>query len=144
MEAGADCSDLLLEALGRRILHEPMRLGVFIVPREAESMRGIAKHTNVRELVDDGWLHLFRIGDECRTCLRDLENLKWKACTGRNTGRCSLLTIRNGCTWPRKSMRDRLRRSKPHRAPPTSQCLLTMSNGLVSVRIWLSCANGPP
>ena len=62
-----------------------MCLGIFIEPREAESTQVIAKHASVHELVDDGWLHLFGIGDECRTCPRDLENLKWEARTDRNT-----------------------------------------------------------
>jgi uncharacterized protein YbcC (UPF0753/DUF2309 family) len=47
---------------GRRFVHEPLRLNVFIeAPREA--ITGvIAKHSGVRDLLDNGWVHLFAIG----------------------------------------------------------------------------------
>jgi uncharacterized protein YbcC (UPF0753/DUF2309 family) len=42
-------------------MHEPLRLSVF-VEAPAEAIDGIiAKHALVRQLVENGWLHLFRI-----------------------------------------------------------------------------------
>lgn len=47
---------------GRRWMHEPLRLSVFIeAPREAID-DVIARHGMVRDLVDNSWLHLFGIG----------------------------------------------------------------------------------
>ena len=51
---------------GERWMHAPLRLSVFIeAPRSA--IDGVlAKHTKVRELVDNEWLHLFQIDSEER------------------------------------------------------------------------------
>jgi len=46
---------------GRRWMHEPLRLSVFVEAPEAPIEDIIARHQLVRELVDNGWLHLFRI-----------------------------------------------------------------------------------
>lgn len=47
---------------GRKFVHEPVRLSVFI-EASRESLEGvIAKHEPVRQLLDNGWVHLFRIG----------------------------------------------------------------------------------
>lgn len=49
---------------GRRWMHEPLRLTVVIdAPREAIE-RVIAKHRVVRQLLDHGWLHLWRFDPE--------------------------------------------------------------------------------
>ncbi len=49
---------------GRTWVHEPLRLSVFIeAPAEAMD-EVIARHELVHQLVDNGWLHLFRIDDE--------------------------------------------------------------------------------
>jgi uncharacterized protein YbcC (UPF0753/DUF2309 family) len=48
---------------GQRWMHEPLRLTVIIdAPREAIE-RVIARHATVRQLFDNGWLHLWRFGD---------------------------------------------------------------------------------
>lgn len=47
---------------GRSWVHEPLRLSVFIEAPEAPIDDIIARHDLVRELVDNGWLHLLRIG----------------------------------------------------------------------------------
>jgi uncharacterized protein YbcC (UPF0753/DUF2309 family) len=49
---------------GDRWMHEPLRLSVFIeAPRDMiETV--IANHDLVRQLVDNGWLYLFRIDPE--------------------------------------------------------------------------------
>lgn len=63
---------------GQKWMHEPLRLSVFIeAPREAISMI-LEKHQNVRELFDNGWLHLFAIEDEGKTTHRYLPGLNWE------------------------------------------------------------------
>jgi uncharacterized protein YbcC (UPF0753/DUF2309 family) len=48
---------------GQRWMHEPLRLSVFI-EAPAEAMDDIiARHDLVRQLVENHWLHLFRIDD---------------------------------------------------------------------------------
>lgn len=49
---------------GRRWVHEPLRLSVFIEAPEAAMDDIIARHALVRQLVENGWLHLFRIGED--------------------------------------------------------------------------------
>jgi hypothetical protein len=49
---------------GKRWVHEPLRLSVFI-EAPAEAMDDIiARHELVRQLVNNGWLNLFRIADD--------------------------------------------------------------------------------
>jgi uncharacterized protein YbcC (UPF0753/DUF2309 family) len=64
---------------GARYVHEPLRLNVFIeAPRE--TVYGvIAKHAQVRELVDHGWVHLFMIEDEGRAFARYVPGGGWTA-----------------------------------------------------------------
>ena len=49
---------------GQRWIHEPMRLSVYLQAPEAPIDEIIAKHELVRQLVDNGWLHLFRLDDD--------------------------------------------------------------------------------
>ncbi|MBV5330909.1 DUF2309 family protein, partial [bacterium] len=49
---------------GRRWVHEPVRLSVFIEAPETAIDAIIARHELVRQLVDHGWLHLLRIGED--------------------------------------------------------------------------------
>ncbi len=49
---------------GRCWVHEPLRLSVFIEAPEAAMDDVIARHELVRQLVENGWLHLFRIGED--------------------------------------------------------------------------------
>jgi uncharacterized protein YbcC (UPF0753/DUF2309 family) len=44
---------------GRRAVHEPLRLNVFIEAPRAAVAGVIAKHAPVRQLLDNGWVHLF-------------------------------------------------------------------------------------
>jgi uncharacterized protein YbcC (UPF0753/DUF2309 family) len=49
---------------GRRFVHEPLRLNVFIeAPLEAMSAV-IARNAGVRDLVENRWLHLFALDDQ--------------------------------------------------------------------------------
>lgn len=56
---------------GKRWVHEPLRLSVFIEAPESAMDDIIARHDLVRQLVDNGWLHLFRIGDDGQTYRRE-------------------------------------------------------------------------
>tara|TARA_Y100001937_G_scaffold23899_1_gene34263 strand:- start:318388 stop:320850 length:2463 start_codon:yes stop_codon:yes gene_type:complete len=46
---------------GQRLVHEPLRLSVFIEAPEDAIESIIRKHQAVRDLVDNGWLHLLQI-----------------------------------------------------------------------------------
>ncbi len=48
---------------GTRWMHEPLRLGVFIAAPAAAIDAVIARHETVRQLVENAWLHLFRLDD---------------------------------------------------------------------------------
>ncbi|MBK5941756.1 YbcC family protein [Halochromatium roseum] len=49
---------------GKRWVHEPMRLSVYLQAPQAPIDDIIAKHPLVREMLDNGWLHLFRMDDD--------------------------------------------------------------------------------
>ena len=49
---------------GKRWVHEPLRLSVFIEAPEAAIDDIIARHELVRQLIENGWLHLFRIDED--------------------------------------------------------------------------------
>ncbi len=63
---------------GKRLVHEPLRLNVFIEAPLAEIERIINKHAAVAELVDNGWVHLFALTDEGRQCHRYTGGLQWQ------------------------------------------------------------------
>ena len=63
---------------GERLIHEPLRLSVFIeAPIEAMNAV-IEKHDGVRQLVDNGWLYLFAMADEGRSVHRYTGGLTWE------------------------------------------------------------------
>jgi uncharacterized protein YbcC (UPF0753/DUF2309 family) len=48
---------------GERLIHEPLRLSV-VIAAPVDAINGVmAKHASVRELVDNGWIHLFAMTD---------------------------------------------------------------------------------
>jgi len=49
---------------GQNFRHTPLRLSVFIQAPQAPIDRIIVDSDTVRRLVDNGWLHLFRLGDD--------------------------------------------------------------------------------
>jgi len=55
---------------GKRWVHEPLRLSVFLEAPETAIDDIIARQELVRQLVDNGWLHLFRIADDGSTTRR--------------------------------------------------------------------------
>ncbi|MDI1254104.1 DUF2309 domain-containing protein [Thermomonas sp.] len=63
---------------GERLIHEPMRLSVVIHAPLAAIGAVIAKHASVRQLVDNGWLHLFAMGDAGTPLQRYIGNLCWE------------------------------------------------------------------
>jgi len=62
---------------GQRWVHEPLRLSVFIEAPEAAMDDIISRHEMVRQLVENGWLHLFRIADD-GVVYRRLSNADWQ------------------------------------------------------------------
>ena len=67
---------------GKRLVHEPLRLNVFIEAPTEQIDATLEKHANVRELVDNRWLHLFALADEGKTCLRYAEVGVWEPALG--------------------------------------------------------------
>jgi uncharacterized protein YbcC (UPF0753/DUF2309 family) len=49
---------------GQRWVHEPVRLSVFLQAPQSAIDDIIARHELVRQMVDHGWLHLFRMDDD--------------------------------------------------------------------------------
>ena len=49
---------------GQRFVHEPLRLNVVIAAPEASMDRILEQNPNVRDLVDNGWLHLHALRDD--------------------------------------------------------------------------------
>jgi hypothetical protein len=44
---------------GERLMHEPLRLSVFVEATQLDIEKILAKHAGVRELIENGWVHLF-------------------------------------------------------------------------------------
>jgi uncharacterized protein YbcC (UPF0753/DUF2309 family) len=63
---------------GETWMHEPVRLSALIEAPRADIDAVIAKHESVRQLVENGWLHLFAIEDEGRVIVRRGENGAWQ------------------------------------------------------------------
>ena len=63
---------------GERLVHEPMRLNVVIEAPISALNAIIAKHASVRALLDNGWLHLYALGDEGAITHRYIGGLKWE------------------------------------------------------------------
>ncbi|MGD8824666.1 MAG: DUF2309 domain-containing protein [Myxococcales bacterium] len=62
---------------GNRFVHEPLRLSVFVEAPLDQIETILAKHDGVRALVQNGWLHLFALADEGRSCLRYDGDHRW-------------------------------------------------------------------
>jgi hypothetical protein len=64
---------------GRKFVHEPTRLNVFIAA-PTEAIDGvISRREAVRELLDNRWLHLIALSDDGRPAARYRGELKWEA-----------------------------------------------------------------
>ena len=64
---------------GETWMHEPVRLSVLIEAPRTDIDAVIAKHESVRQLVENGWLHLFAIEDEGRVIVRRHSSESWHA-----------------------------------------------------------------
>ncbi len=63
---------------GVTLRHDPLRLSVFIEAPEAAMNDVLRAHPAVRQLLDNGWLHLFSIADEGRVIRRYRGALAWE------------------------------------------------------------------
>ncbi|SDX54397.1 YbcC family protein [Thiocapsa roseopersicina] len=64
---------------GRRWIHEPLRLSVVLQAPETPIEEIIARHALVRQLLDNGWLHLFRWDDRDGSIRRRVPGCGWGA-----------------------------------------------------------------
>jgi uncharacterized protein YbcC (UPF0753/DUF2309 family) len=62
---------------GKQWMHEPMRLSVFLEAPQAAIDDIIARHELVRQMLDNGWLHLFRM-DEAGDIQRRVPGTGWE------------------------------------------------------------------
>ncbi len=63
---------------GTRWIHEPLRLHVFIEAPRDRIAAVLAKHENVRQLVDHGWVLLFAIEDDGKSYSRCRPGAQWE------------------------------------------------------------------
>lgn len=66
---------------GVRLIHEPLRLSVFIAAPVDAIEAILARHESVRQLFDHGWAHLFAMGTAADSFQRYAGNLKWEQTT---------------------------------------------------------------
>jgi len=64
---------------GEGFVHQPVRLNV-VIEAPIQAMNGVLeRHESVRQLLDNGWLHLFAMDDEGRVSHRYAGGLAWEA-----------------------------------------------------------------
>ena len=66
---------------GKTLRHEPVRLTVIIEAPAAMIEHVLANHTEVRELVENHWVHLTRIDPLDNRCYRFIHGRQWQAVT---------------------------------------------------------------
>lgn len=64
---------------GKRFIHEPLKLNVFVAAPKERINRVITKQEHVRQLVDHGWVHLFAIKNNAQECDRYISHLNWRS-----------------------------------------------------------------
>ncbi|WOJ95487.1 DUF2309 domain-containing protein [Congregibacter brevis] len=62
---------------GEKFIHEPRRLSVFLAAPISAINRILEKHPQLRQLADNGWLHLFAVYDEGKVVARYTGELQW-------------------------------------------------------------------
>lgn len=67
---------------GERYIHEPLRLSVVIEAPLPAITAVIARHEQVRQLLDHGWLHLFAMDESGRVAHRYHGDLAWQPMDG--------------------------------------------------------------
>ena len=65
---------------GENYIHEPLRLHVMIEAPIDAMTEIITKHEQVRQLLDNGWIYLFALGDTGKVTHGYVGGLNWKAC----------------------------------------------------------------
>lgn len=63
---------------GERVMHEPLRLSVFVAAPVPAIDAVLAKHDGLRALADNGWLHLFALDDAGGVAARYRGGLAWE------------------------------------------------------------------
>jgi len=63
---------------GKRWIHEPIRLNVFLQAPQAAIDDIIGRHELVAQLLDNGWLHLFRMEDDSGVIHQRLPGQGWE------------------------------------------------------------------
>ena len=63
---------------GEKLMHEPLRLTVCIAAPTQAMSDIIAQHQHVRDLFDNGWLHLIALDDDGKMAERYVGDLKWE------------------------------------------------------------------
>ena len=63
---------------GERLVHDPMRLSVYLEAPQKAIDRVIARHETVRNLVDNGWISLFSIDENGRVARRSPGKVRWE------------------------------------------------------------------
>lgn len=64
---------------GEKLIHEPLRLSVIIAAPVEQMSNVIKRHSHVRDLLDNGWLHLFAMTDDGRIGARYRGGGEWEA-----------------------------------------------------------------
>ncbi len=62
---------------GERLVHDPLRLSVVLAAPEEAINQVISRHQEVRQLVDNGWIHLFAMRDDTNVIRRYRGQLNW-------------------------------------------------------------------
>lgn len=65
---------------GKKFIHDPLRLSVFIEAENKNINSIIKKNTAVRELLENGWVHLFSIEPQGNKYARYVNNYEWEIC----------------------------------------------------------------
>jgi uncharacterized protein YbcC (UPF0753/DUF2309 family) len=68
-----------LAETGERYVHEPLRLTVLIEAPVDPMTEVIARHESLRQLVDNGWVHLFALDDSGKPGRAYAGNLRWRS-----------------------------------------------------------------
>lgn len=72
---------------GERFVHEPMRLSVFIAAPTHAIDRVLSNHPDVKDLVANGWLHLFALGENGEPTRRWVGDGAWSTNSPGKGGR---------------------------------------------------------
>ncbi|MBY9068216.1 DUF2309 domain-containing protein [Hyphomonas sp. WL0036] len=63
---------------GEKLAHDPIRLTVCVAAPKAAISSILARHPNVRDLFENGWLHLYTVDDAGSLAERYCGELNWE------------------------------------------------------------------